>query len=277
MDKDTLQGIIEATHWTRYMVTAVLGVLALFLLVGTAIELKQYGLVGSGVTATNTISVDGTGDVYAVPDTATFSVTVDEKAKDVKTAQDAATKKSNAIVAYLKQQKIDEKDIQTTDYNIQPNYEWQQAACPMNATVPCPSGRQVLIGYEVSQTLSVKVRDTTKAGDILAGVGGLGASQVSGLAFTIDSEDAVKAQARDKAIAQAKTKAQVLAKSLGVSLVRIVGFSENTNGNVMRVYSAKSDMMSSGAGIAPMAAPAPDIQTGQNKITSNVSVTYEVQ
>jgi uncharacterized protein YggE len=273
MEKESVREIIAATHWPRMMAAVALGVLALFLLVGTAIELKQYHLVGSGVTATNTINVQGEGDVSAVPDTATFTATIQEDAKEVKTAQDTATKKSNEVIAYLKKEGIDAKDIQTADYSVYPKYEYSQKVCV--AGEMCPPGTQVLTGYTVSQTITVKVRDTSKAGDLLSGVGSRGISQVSGLNFTIDNEDALKAQARDKAIAQAKAKAEVLAKSLGVSLIRIVNFSEDTNGRAYPVmYSAKADSMGMGGGVA---APSPEIPTGENKITSNVSVTYEIQ
>lgn len=272
MDKDGVREIIEATHWSRRMVTVVLVVLALFLIAATAIEVKQFRLVGSGVTATNTITVQGEGDVSAVPDTAEFTVTVQEDAKDVKTAQDTATKNSNDIINYLKQQGIADKDIQTADYSISPNYDYTQTVCPLNGI--CPPGKQVLNGYSVSQTITVKVHDTSKAGDILSGVGSKGATDVSGLNFTIDNPDDLKAQARDKAIAQAKSKANVLAKSLGVSLIRIVNFSENTNGSPYPVmFAAKADSIAAGA----VAAPSPEIPTGENKITSDVLLTYEIE
>ncbi len=246
--------------------------LGVFLLVLTISTLKEYRYIGSGVTATNTISVSGEGEVFAVPDTATFSVTVQEEAKQVKDAQDTATKKSNDIVAYLKTQGIDEKDIQTTDYSVYPQYDYSQGVCP--ASGYCPPGRQVLRGYQVSQTLTVKVRDTKKAGDLLSGVGSRGVSQVTGLSFTTDDPDALEAQAREKAIAKAKEKADVLAKALGVQVVRVVGFSEN--GGREGVYYAKT--MAYGMGGADMAsAPAPELPTGQNKIVSNVTVTYEIR
>src|SRR3989344_5412527 len=124
MDEQTADKIIQATHWPRMAGATALGVLALFLLVGTLSSLKSYRYIGSGVTATNTISVNGEGTVFAVPDTATFSVTVMETAKDVTTAQTAATKKANDIIDYLKGQDIDEKDIQTTDYGVNPQYDY---------------------------------------------------------------------------------------------------------------------------------------------------------
>ncbi len=250
--------------------SSALGALALFLLVLTIGQLKSYEYIGSGVTATNTISVTGEGEVFAVPDTATFSFTVDQTAKDVASAQASATKTSNDVIAYLKQQGIADTDIQTTDYSINPQYSYQQAACPPIApqvynagsvsgsaggAIYCPPGKQTITGYEVAQTISVKVHDTSKAGTLLSGIGSRGVSNVSGLTFTVANQDTIDAQARDKAIAQAKTKAETLAKSLGVSIVRVVGFSENGNSPIP--YYAKA----SGMALDSAAAPAPEIPT----------------
>src|SRR6185503_18916301 len=114
----------------------------------------------------------------------------------------------NATTAYLVNAGVDKNDIQTSNYSVQPQYEYQQANCPPG--VLCPQGKQVLTGYEVTQTTTVKVRDTSKAGDLLAGVGKQGASEVSGLTFTFNDPDSVQNMARDNAIAAAKTKADGL-------------------------------------------------------------------
>ena len=247
-----------------------LGMLALFLLILAASSLKQFHYIGSGVTATNTISVEGSGDVFAVPDTATFSYSVMTTAKDVTTAQTEVNTKGNAIIAYLKGAKVDEKDIQTTDYSVNPHYEYGQSACTSGY---CPPGKQTLTGYDVNQTVTVKVKDTTKAGELLSGIGSKGATNLSGLSFTINDQTALEAEARTKAIDDARAKAEELAKELGVSLVRVVGFSEN---GARPYYYAKTMAMDAG-GMGSAPAIAPEIATGQNKITSSVSVTYEIR
>src|SRR3989344_1020535 len=227
MDERNIDKIIDATHWPRMMAAAALGVLALFLAVGVIGELKGLRFSGTGVPATNTISVTGEGEVFAVPDMGTFSVTVQEEAKEVQDGQEVATEKVNEIIAFLKGEEVEEKDIKTTDYSVYPQYDYLQETCREGY---CPPGRQELRGFQVSQTLTVKVRDTKKAGELLSGVGSLGASQVSGLSFTIDDEDELKAEARNMAIEDAQTKAAELANQLNVQLVRIVGFYENDYG-----------------------------------------------
>lgn len=271
MDVQTADKFISATHWPRKMASIALGMLAVFLFFAALGQMKGLSYVGSGISATNTISVSGEGEVFAVPDTAMFSVTVQEKAKDVKTAQDAATKKNNAIVAYLKEQGIEDKDVQTTDYNVYPEYDYTRTVCSDGY---CPPGKQTLSGYQVSQTLTIKVRDTKKAGDILSGVGSRGASQVSGLSFQVDDQKTLEQQARGKAITDAREQAEKLAKQLGVSLVRVVNFSEGGRGGV---YYAKTMAMGMGGADMAEAAPAPALPVGQNKITSSVYVTYEIR
>ena len=249
-----------------------LSMLGLFLLFAALAELKGLPYIGSGVAATNTLSISGEGDVFAVPDTATFSFSVQNTSKDVATAQTAATNAENAVVAYLKTQGIADADIQTIDYSINPQYDYSNGGC--SPGVYCPPGNPTLTGYQVSETVSVKVRDTSKAGTILAGVGSKGATNVSGLSLTVSNEDALQAQARDKAIQDAKAKAEVLAKSLGVQLVRVVGYSDNSGGGP--IYYAKA-MSSAGMAMDAAVPPAPSIPTGQNKITSDVTVTYEIR
>ena len=272
MDENTADKIINATHWPRTFGAAALGMLAVFLFVLTVSALKEWRFIGSGVPATNTISVSGEGEVFAVPDIATFSVSVQEEAKEVQDAQEVATKKTNDIIAFLKGEGVEEKDIKTADYSVYPQYDYLQDVCREGY---CPPGRQELRGYQVSQTLTVKVRDTERAGELLAGVGSLGASNVSGLSFTIDDEDALQAEARALAIADAQTKAQELADQLGVKLVRVTGFYENDYGYpAPYAYGLGGD---SAVRAESVKLSAPELPAGENKFVSNVNVTYEIR
>ena len=116
---------------------------------------------------------------------------------------------------------VADSDIQTTDYSISPQYEYQNAVCPQNTgvsngvmipatTVYCPAGKQTLTGYQVGEASSVKLRDLTKAGTLLASLGTAGVSDLNGPSFDVDNPDAVQAQARSMAISDAQSKAQEL-------------------------------------------------------------------
>ncbi|HVV15235.1 MAG TPA: SIMPL domain-containing protein [Candidatus Paceibacterota bacterium] len=280
-----MNGLFEGSQgvWLRRAIIASVALLALFLAVQVIAGVKEWRYIGAGLSATNTITVSGHGEALAVPDIATFSFSVVSDKATVAAAQEDATAKINAITAYLKDAGIDEKDIQTSDYSVYPQYEYQNAVCPTVAptysgasasAIYCPSGKQVLKGYEVRQTTAIKVRDTEKAGDLLSGVGTKGATEVSGLTFTFDKPDMVQDEARDKAIQNAKEKADTLAKSLGVHLVRVVSYNEN--GNYSPMYAR--DVAYGSAGLAnETKAAAPEISIGQNKVTSDVAVTYEIR
>ncbi len=251
---------------------AALGMLALFLLIQSVKALKEFRYVGSGVAASNTITVSGSSEVFAIPDRATFSVTVRDDADTVATAQDEATKKINAIMEYLRDEGVEESDIKTINYSVNPKYEYTQAAC---TNFSCPPSNQVLVGFEVWQTLEVKVVDPKKAGELLTGVGNEGASEVSGLSFTIEDEDSLRDEAREMAIAEASEKAETLAQQLGVNIVRVVGFYEDSNGNPMPYY-AKGGIAMDMAQEASVRS-APELPAGESKIISNVSLTYEIR
>ena len=96
--------------------------------------------------------------------------------------------------------------------------------------------------------------------------------RVSGPDLSIDDVDAIKVDAREKAIADAKAQAEVLAEQLGVRLGKIVSFSESGNENYPMYMSARADVAMSGK-----AAPEANIATGEQTITSNVSITYKIR
>ncbi len=244
--------------------------LATFLGAQTLNALKENSYIGRG-TATNVINVTGTGEILAIPDTGQFSFSVVETGKTVAVAQDLASKKVNSVINAVKALGVNEKDIKTDSYNSYPKYEYSGALCIQTYPNYCPPGKQILTGYEVDQTISIKIRKTADAGAVLTKVGSLGVSNISGLNFVIDDMNAVQSEARDKAVADAKDKANKLAKTLGIKLRKIVNFYES--GNQPIYYGMEAKAMGS-----DVSAPTvPQIPTGENKITSNVTITYEVE
>jgi uncharacterized protein len=247
--------------------------LVVFLGLGSLTLLANLRYVGAGIPPANTITVSGYGETTSVPDIATFTYSVMSLKPTVAAAQTDATAKANAIAAYMEEAGIADRDIQTSNYSIYPQYDYVQEACRPDGI--CPGGRQVLRGYEVRQSTTVKVRDIEKAGELLAGVGSRGATEVSGLNFTFDDPHQGENEAREKAIADAKAQADMLAKQLGVRIVRVVSFNENGGG--YPVPFAKDQVAYGMGGAEVRNASAPQISTGENKITSNVSVTYEIR
>jgi len=223
-------------------------------------KIKQGRYIGQDVESRNTISVAGAGEVYTKPDLALISFSVVIEAKTVGEAMSQNTEKMNNIISFIKEQGVEDKDLKTTSFNIYPRYDYNRASSIY------PSGKRVLVGYEVSQQLQVKIRDLDKTGQIIEGAANKGANQVGNLQFTVENEDDFKKQARKEAIEEAKTKAEELAGQLGVKLIRIINFSEG--GYVPMLYS-ESVMKGMGVG-------SPDIEIGENKISITVNITYEI-
>ena len=168
----------------------------------------------------------------------------------------------------MKSQGIEEKDLKTTSFNIYPRYEWREAQIEI---WPQPEGERILVGYEITQSLQVKIRDLAQIGNIIQGATAAGANQVGSLQFTIDDEDELKKQAREEAIEEAKEKARELADQLGVKLLKITNFSES--GVFPRLPYYGYDLAEA-SGVDE--APAPQIETGENKIEVTVSITFEI-
>jgi uncharacterized protein YggE len=245
-------------------------ILSIFFVVKVISEIKGLRFIGGGAPAGNTISFEGSGEVFAAPDIAMVNITIREEAKDVKDAQTKATAKEKAALAFLAEQKIEKKDIKTESYNSYPKYDYGRPC--YNTGMPCSSETPKIIGYEVSENISVKVRDLSMTGVIMSGLGNLGVGELNGPNLSIENEDELKAKARKMAIDEAKAKAETLAKDLGVRLVRIVSFSEGGN-YPMPMYAVKNIAMDSRA----ESAPAPELPIGENKIISNVTITYEIR
>jgi uncharacterized protein YggE len=180
----------------------------------------------------------------------------------------------NAILAYLKESGVEDKDIKTEYYNLVPEYDYPQVGICTQWGCP-PQGEPKLKGYQVSQSVSVKVRDTAKAGELVSGVGGKGAMNVSSLSFTIDDVEKLNAEARKLAIEDAKVKAKELAKNLDSRLIRMNGYWEEQGGYPMPYANGMGgDMMMKAE--SAMATPA-NLPIGENKITLRVNISYEIK
>lgn len=252
-----------------------LALASLFLLAKTLSAFR--GDDGVAQDAKPRITVSGTGEFSAKPDIALISYSVIEEGKTPAEAQEKSTQKWNEVLAYLKNAGIAEKDIRTAGYNMTPKYDYSRTNLGCTPTYCPPQGNPILVGYTVVQTAEVKIRDLTKAGEVLASIGGFKVQNVNGLDFTFDNPDMLQAEARKLAIAEAKDKAQILARDLGVTLVRISSFDENGNSPIYYNRLQMDLESQTGGAKAPTANPAPDLPTGENKVISNVTITYEIR
>jgi len=220
-------------------------------------------------------SVSGVGEVVAVPDVAEFSFSViTQGSTDIASSQETNTEKTNAAIDFVKSKGVDAKDIKTASYNLEPRYQYYN--CLPNyledgSARPCPPPE--IVGYTVTQTVLVKVRDFSKVGDVLGGVIGAGANSVSQLTFTIDDDEKVLSEAREEAINKAKEKAESIAEAAGFSVGRLLSISES--GVYPRpMYYAKDIVYGLGGGEAQSAQ---SIEPGSQEVTVDVTLTYEIR
>ena len=222
-------------------------------------------------------SAVGEGKVVAVPDVAVFTFSViTEGDKDITALQKKNTDNINKALEFAKSSGVDAKDIKTQGYNLSPRYQY--STCREVVTVDsqsavskvCPPAE--IVGYTITQTVQVKVRDFAKVGDILSGVVSRGANNVSQLSFQIDDPSAIQEQAREQAIKKAKTRAKNIAAAAGFRLGRLLSIDEGYT--PYTVYNSKLDSTSA------MGVPTPErltVEPGSQEVTVDVTLRYEIK
>lgn len=248
-------------------VLALVVVVSLFFVTKIINEVRGSKYIGRDVSSMNTISADGEGEVLAVPDIATISMTLSKEAVTSKEAQNLLNESITKVVNYLKEKNIEDRDVKSEYGGLTPKYSYEKCYtynCPVNSKIT---------GYTATQTITVKVREIDNANDIRTGLADLGVTDISGPTFSIDDEEIFKDEARAKAIEDAKAKATVLAGELGVKLGKIISYNEG--GDMYRPMYEKS-MMDAGSALM-VSSSAPILPKGENKITSKVTIIYEIR
>jgi len=205
------------------------------------------------------LTVSAEGKVRMVPDLAVIQAGVETIKPTAIESQKENTKKMNAVIEAIKNKGVDKEDIQTTNYNLQALYDYTQ------------SGR-VFKGYQTSQNVTVRIKDLDKIGEILEVVNTAGANQIGGINFTFDDPENFKEQAGQKAIAKAKEKAKILAESAGIKLGKIISLSEASSNVSPQPYYALEKL-----GVGGGSAEAPAIESGQEEVTVQVTLTFEIK
>jgi len=218
---------------------------------------KQNYYIGKNPQLDRTITITGEGKVTAIPDIAMLNLGMENTSMDIQEAQKKNTGTMNSLLNQLTALNIAKEDIQTTNYNIYPQYDWVE-------------GRQILRGYTVSQNVAVKIRDTERVDEVLKIVGDLKLNQVGGLTFDVDQPETYRQQARELALKNAKEKAEALTSIMGVKLGKVISFNESGAPTYYDTY-YKSEAIGLGGG-----GTAPSVSAGSQEIIVNASVVYEL-
>jgi uncharacterized protein YggE len=209
------------------------------------------------------LSLSGHGEVKTVPDMAIVELGTLSQAATAKAALEANTQKMTALIAMLKAAGIDDKDIQTSNFSVNPRYE--------NSTVS--TGAPKIGGYDVSNSVSVVVHKLADLGGILDKAVGAGSNQVNGVTLTVAEPQAAMDEARKMAVKDALRKAGLLTDAAGVKLGPLVNMSEG--GNVMPVPMPRGRVLMADS-MAKTSAPVPMAQ-GEVAIAADVNMVWDME
>ena len=229
-----------------YPLLLVLSLMIIFVACEETVNLAPQGVEG--------IQVTGIGSIFGRPDMALLSLGISTERASVNEAREEAAAAMQQIIDSLKANGVDEKDIQTQQFSIQPQFDFIE-------------GKQRLRGYRVTNIVSIKVRNLDRVGKVIDDVAAAGGdiTQVQSIQFTIDDPKELQSQARVKAMKDARTKAQTLAEEGGVKLGKPVSISESIGSSSPIFF--KSDRELSATPIEP----------GELEVTVTVSVIYNIK
>lgn len=205
----------------------------------------------------DTFQVSGEGISTIKPDIAVVSAGITAQAPTIKGAQDQINSVINKVSSSVKNLGIDSKDIQTTNYNIHPTYDYSGSI-------------QRITGYQASTNLKIKVRDIDKVNSVLDTATTNGANQIGGVSFDVDDKTKAENEARAKAVEEAKKKAQQAASIAGFNLGKIINYSENFN---------SSPIIPLGRGAMELSSKdtTTQIEPGSSEIKVTVTLSYEIR
>ncbi len=253
----------------KIAVLSLLVILSVFTFIKTINEIKTNRFIGRETSFSKTISITGEGEVTAIPNIAKINIHLEKEATTTKEAQNLLNENIKKVLDYLKTQNIADKDVKSEFGGINPKYSYERMVC---FTYPCPQKDPKIVGYIATQDIEIKIREVDNSSTVRTGLSDLGINGISGPFFSVEDEKVFEAKARSEAIKDAKKNAKMLAKDLGVRLGKVVSFYESNDEVMGRgMFSAKSSMMAEDSMSAPV------LPKGENKITSKITITYEIR
>jgi uncharacterized protein YggE len=205
------------------------------------------------------LTVSETGQITTVPDQAILNVSAFDDAPTPGEVQTKAAERANRIRQYLTTKGITAADIQTSNYQLEPQYFYGNNQPPK------------LTGYRLNQGFTITAHKMEKIGEWIAGLVEAGANQVGSPQFSVSTPEKYENEARKKAFELAKAKAQNQADVIGRKLGRLVGYREGNSGGM----SPRPMMMKAAVSLSDAGETAPPIDAGTQKVS--VTVTLEFQ
>lgn len=219
------------------------------------------------IAASHTLlTVSAEGRSTRTPDLAVFTAGVTTQGTTAGEALSANSTAMSRVIASLRKAGIAERDIQTSNLNLNPVYA-PPRRMPDGSYESEP---QRIVGYQVNNTVSVRQRKLEEYGRVIDTLVASGANQVNGPNFQLDNSDAALDEARIAAMKAARGRGNLYAQAAGLRIVRIVSIQESGG-----YYAPQPVMMRMEAAAAP-APPPPPVAAGELQMTANVTVQFEL-
>jgi uncharacterized protein YggE len=200
------------------------------------------------------VTVTGQGSVAVAPDTAVIRIGVTSQGKDARAASAANAKQMSAVLNAIKQSGVAERDIQTSRLSLQPQYDSK-------------NGANRLLGFQVTNQITVRIHDIEKLPAILDKAISAGANEMSGIEFVVSGKSKLLDKARTDAMADAHRKAELYAKAAGAKLGQVVAISEQGSAPPPRPFRAMRASAASAVPVAP----------GEQMLRATVTVSYDLK
>jgi uncharacterized protein YggE len=230
------------------------------LLLATALSAAPAFAQDSG-----TISINGLGEVSAAPDTAFITSGVTTQGATAREALDANTAAMTELIATLKESGIEPRDIQTSGFSVNPNYVYSDARDANGYQLP-----PKINGYQVYNTVNVRVRELAKLGSVLDKAVTVGANTINGVSFSVADPSPLYDEARKLAFADARSKAELYATAAGEELGDLRNISESQGYTQPQPYMMRAEAMSADAAAVP-------VEGGELSFQINVQVTWDFE
>ena len=238
------------------MKKAVIAALLLGAVALPSAAIAQQSTINQTIAGTR-LDVNATGEVTRVPDLAVISAGVVSRSPTASAALQDTADKMTRVIAALKRAGIQERDIQTSNVSLNPEYRYPENQAPQ------------LVGYTASNSVTIRFRDIRSSGKILDALVGQGANQISGPNLVVDKPEVALDEARAKAVAIGQARAELYARSMGLRVVRIV--SVNESGGYYAPPPPAPVMM------ARAERDSTPVQPGEQKLQVNLAMTFELQ
>ena len=243
------------------MFTVLLGIFMVYGIIFTGVHIKtamqESRMTGFSDLPAPTISVSATGNATAVPDIATVDMSVTKKASTATQAQSDASAATTTLLAAIKAIGIEDADITSSSFSTNAVYDYDVSPATIS-------------GYESTQSLTIKIRNTDLTSAVLDAGPKNGATNVSGIRYEVDDTTAVEQEARVEAVAKAKAQAENIASAMHVRLGRVVSYNESTGGNYPMVYGMLEATKSAADTVAP------PVEVGSQETNLTVNITYSI-